>query len=245
MEVWTRLWSVPCCEAHDALPSTNDRVRELAGQGAAPFTVVIADEQTRGRGRAGRRWESPPGAGLWMSFLLRPDAGVSHALTPILVGLATARAIETLCPALRPEVKWPNDVLIDGRKAGGILCEGVGGEAIVVGVGINVSQGDADFPAALRGRATSLGAAGCEGVSRAALAGAVLREARSLVEPLPDGLDGGLRRELQRRDALAGRTVRADTGQQGRALGVAADGALLIEAEGQVQAIRGGGVRVV
>ena len=243
--VWERLWNVPVFEAYDTLHSTNDRIRELAGEGAAAFTVVIAETQTTGRGRSGKRWESPTGLGLWLSFLLRPPAGGAPALTPILVGLAAARAIEDLCPELHPEIKWPNDVLVSGRKVGGILCEGVGPDAVVVGVGLNISQREQDFPPALRNQATSLEAAGCSGVSRAELARGLLGEARNLVEPLPDGLDEGLRVELRQRDALAGRTVRTDTGQVGQAIEVADDGALMIEAEGIRYAVRGGGVSIV
>jgi BirA family biotin operon repressor/biotin-[acetyl-CoA-carboxylase] ligase len=232
-------------EAHDALSSTNDRVRELAGEGAAAFTTVMAETQTAGRGRGGKHWESPAGMGLWMSFLLRPEGKGTPSLTPILVGLATARAIEVSCRGLRPRIKWPNDVLVDGLKVGGILCEGVGPDAVVVGVGLNINQRPEDFPSDLRDHATSLEARGCSGVSRAELAGGVLGQTRNLVDPLPDELDEGLRGELGHRDALAGRTVRTDTGQEGRAIGVARDGALLIEAEGTRHEIRGGGVSIV
>ena len=242
---WEHLWSVPHFEAYDALPSTNDRIRALAGEGAAAFSTVIAETQTAGRGRGGKYWESPPGLGLWMSFLLRPAGKGAPSLTPLLVGLATARAVELSCPGLHPRIKWPNDVLVEGRKVGGILCEGVGHDAVVVGVGLNISQRPEDFPSGLRGRATSLGAGGCPGVVRAELAGGVLRQARDLVEPLPDDLDEGLRDELQHRDALAGRTVRTETGQEGTAIGVAKDGALLIETDGTRHSIRGGGVSVV
>ncbi len=243
--VWEHLWGVPDVEIHDVLVSTNDRVRELAGEGAAAFTTVIAETQTAGRGRGGKRWESPPGMGLWMSFLLRPEGEGAPSLAPILGGLATARAIEAVCPGLRPRIKWPNDVMVSGLKVGGILCEAVGLDAIVVGVGLNIAQRPEDFPPDLRGRATSLAAVGCSGVSRAELAEGVLRQSRDLAEPLPSGLGEGLRGELQRRDALAGRTVHTDTGLKGRAVGVAQDGALLIETGGTRHAVRGGGVSIV
>ena len=242
---WEHLWSVPCLEAYDELPSTNDRVRELAEEGAAGFTTVIAETQTAGRGRGGNHWESPPGSGLWMSFLLRPEGVGTPSLTPILVGLATARAIEVTCRALRPRIKWPNDVFVSGLKVGGILCEGVGPDAVVVGVGINVHQRGEDFPTGLRDRAISLATAGCPAASRAELAGGVLKQARDLADPLPNVLDGGLRSELRHRDALAGRIVRTETGHEGVAVGVARDGALLIESGGTRRSIRGGGVSIV
>ncbi len=241
---WERLWNVPRFEAHDTLPSTNDRVRELAGEGAGAFTVVTAETQTGGRGRSGKRWESAAGMGLWISFLLRPEAGGSPALIPILVGLAAAGAVETLCPELRPEIKWPNDVLVNGRKLAGVLCEAVGDDAVVVGVGIDVSQQEEDFPQALRDQATSLEASGCAGVTRARLAGRLLAGARDLVEPPPPKLHEDLRREIRRRDALVGRTVRTDTGRVGQAVGIAHDGALLVESERGRYAIRGGSVRL-
>ncbi len=245
LAAWQRLWGLPHLEAHDALPSTNDRVRELAAEGAAAFTTVIAETQMAGRGRGGKYWESPAGLGLWMSFLLRPKEEGAPSLTPILVGLATARAIELSCRGLRPRIKWPNDVLVDGLKVGGILCEGVGGNAVVVGVGLNISQRPADFPPGLRDTATSLTAGGCQEISRVELAGTVLGEAIDLLDPLPGELDQGLRDELRSRDALAGQTVRTDTGREGRAVGLASDGALLIETGGTRHTIRGGGVSIV
>ena len=245
VSVWKRLWGVPDLEAYHTLLSTNDRIRELAHQGAAAFCVVTAETQTSGRGRSGKRWHSPPGSGLWISFLLRPGSEGARTLTSILVGLAAARAIVALCPELRPEIKWPNDVLLGGRKVGGILCEGVGPDAVVVGVGLNIGQRAEDFPSDLRDRATSLEAAGCAPVSRAELAGGLLGEARRLVEPLPERLDEGLRQELGDRDALAGRTVRTDAGLVGQAVGLADDGALLIEEDGIRHAVRAGGVSIL
>lgn len=239
---WELLWNIPKFEAHDTLPSTNDRVRELAGGQANAFTVVTAETQTAGRGRSGKHWESARGMGLWISFLLRLEPGSSPALAPVLVGLATAAATESLCPELRPKIKWPNDVLVDGRKFAGILCEGVGPDAVVVGVGINISHQRVDFPRALRDQATSLEAAGCTGVTRSSLAERLLVEARELLNPLPSELGEALRREIRCRDALVGRRVRTDVGRVGKAVGVSADGALLIESEGTRYAITGGSV---
>ena len=132
---WERAWGIPRLEAYDSLASTNDRCREMADLGAQAFTSVISREQTAGRGRAGRSWSSPPGLGLWMSVLLRPESPESHALLPILAGVAVCRAIQMVRPEAEPSLKWPNDVQLGGRKVCGILCEGVGGGGVVVGPG--------------------------------------------------------------------------------------------------------------
>ncbi len=242
VEEWARRWDVPHVEAYGELPSTNDRLCVLAEAGAAHFTVVTADSQTAGRGRSGKRWESPAGMGLWISFLVRSDSEVPSTLVPILVGLAATRALERLCPSLKPGIKWPNDIEVEGRKLGGILCEGAGPGAIVVGVGLNLWQGIADFDPALKERAASMEMAGCTGVSRSRVASELLSAARSLVDSPPTFLDERLRKEVRDRDILIGRTVRTEVGVAGRAIGIAADGALLVEVEGRVQEIRAGGV---
>lgn len=242
MEEWARRWGVPHFEAHDELPSTNDRLRALASAGAAHFTVVTADSQTAGRGRGGKRWDSPGGMGLWISFLVRSDSEVPPTLVPILVGLAAARALEQLCPSLRPGIKWPNDIEVEGRKIGGILCEGAGSGVVVVGVGLNLRQRIDDFEPGMKGRAASLEMAGCTGVSRSRIAGELLSAARSLVDPPPPSLDERLRQEVRDRDTLTGRTVRTEVGVTGKAIGIAADGALLVEVDGRVEEIRAGGV---
>jgi BirA family biotin operon repressor/biotin-[acetyl-CoA-carboxylase] ligase len=216
VRVWEGLWAVPLVEAWETLGSSNDRVRELAAQGCAPWSVVLAEEQTAGRGRAGRSWSSPRGVGLWISFLA-PRRPAGHALAPVLVGVALARAVESLAP-VEAGLKWPNDLLVGGRKAAGILCEATG-DALVVGVGVNVRQRPEDFPPELQGRATSLDAEAGGRVSRAALAGALLRGARALLDRPVLRLDGELAREVERRDVLRGRAVTVD-GTHGRGDGV-------------------------
>ena len=242
VEEWARRWGVPHVEAYDELPSTNERLRTLAEAGAAHFTVVTADYQTAGKGRGEKRWDSPRGMGLWISFLVRGDPGVSPTLVPILVGLAATRALESLCPSLRPGIKWPNDIEVEGRKLGGILCEAVGTGAVVVGVGLNLRQGIEDFDPRLKERAASLEMAGCRGVDRSRVAGELLSASRSLVDPPPTLLDERLRQEVRDRDTLSGQTVRTDVGVTGKAMGIASDGALLVEVDGQLEKIQAGGV---
>ncbi len=247
MARWAERWGVPLLEAHPRLGSTNDRARRIAREGAASFSVVIADEQTRGRGREGRRWLSPPGLGLWMTVVFA-GRRFDTSTIPLLVGIAAARAIEATCPDLRVRIEWPNDLVVAHRKVGGILCEswddGAGGRGLVIGTGINISQRAQDFPPELRGGAGSLRAMSATSVSRPALAGALLARMRELLTPEPAPLDGALREELTERDALAGRGVVLGSGETGTARGIGSDGALLFEEPGgRRREIRSGGVR--
>ncbi|MBZ5495873.1 MAG: biotin--[acetyl-CoA-carboxylase] ligase [Acidobacteriia bacterium] len=145
--------------------STNEEALQRARQGAASGTLVFAESQTAGRGRKGRQWISPPGTGLYFSLVLRPERSPScWTLLTHVAAVALARALQELTEAhfipkpLDVELKWPNDVLISGKKTAGILLEtvGIGGaiSAAVVGVGVNVRQGG--FPAELRDQVISV-----------------------------------------------------------------------------------------
>jgi BirA family transcriptional regulator, biotin operon repressor / biotin---[acetyl-CoA-carboxylase] ligase len=139
-------------------PSTNDVAKQLAAEGAADGTVVIAAEQTGGRGTKGRGWHSARGMGLYASVILRPGRS-DIALVPAVAGVAAADAVRAAA-GITARLKWPNDIAWRGKKLGGILCESSfhGGEVsfVVVGIGLNVKHGPADFPAAIRPTATSL-----------------------------------------------------------------------------------------
>jgi BirA family transcriptional regulator, biotin operon repressor / biotin---[acetyl-CoA-carboxylase] ligase len=142
--------------------STMDEARVLALAGAAEGLVVVADEQTAGRGTKGRTWHSPPGAGLYATVLLRPASG--PALVPLAIGVAVREAAAETAPAVR--LKWPNDLVWEGRKIAGVLCEGGvdgrGSRFVLAGIGINVGQAPDDFPPELAARSASLRmAAGC------------------------------------------------------------------------------------
>jgi len=147
---------------HDTVPSTMDAASSLAQQGAHHGVVVLADEQTSGRGRRGTTWASPPGAGLYFSFIARPDnarEGVVSTLSLITLaaGVAVRGGIEA-ATGLAADLKWPNDVIVDQRKLAGILAEGVAigspDQAVVIGVGVNVQP--AAYPPEIAARATSL-----------------------------------------------------------------------------------------
>jgi BirA family biotin operon repressor/biotin-[acetyl-CoA-carboxylase] ligase len=154
----------------DSLPSTNDHAYRLAQEGASHGEVVIAEEQTAGRGRRGRSWVSPAGANLYFSVILRPELSPQRA--PELTLLVAVAVAETIREAGAPAViKWPNDLLVDGRKIAGILAE-MSSEVdnlnfVVIGVGVNLNVRAGDFPPELESVATSLMEARGQRVPRA------------------------------------------------------------------------------
>jgi BirA family biotin operon repressor/biotin-[acetyl-CoA-carboxylase] ligase len=160
----------------EVLDSTNLTAREMAAAGAPDGAVVIADAQRRGRGRLGREWVSPARKNLYVSIVLRCEVPPERlAQINLLAGVATCETIREWCPAAA--IKWPNDVLLDGRKAGGILSEieqSGGQRAVVLGIGVNLNSSLGDFPDQLRDKATSLHLAGGVDVDRARFAGRLL-----------------------------------------------------------------------
>lgn len=163
--VWTDLRVVP------ATGSTNSDVAGEARAAAAEGLVVVAEEQTSGRGRLERQWASPPRAGLTFSALLRPTTPrASWSWLPLIAGLAVRRAVAEVAE-VEVDLKWPNDLLVDGRKLAGLLAE-VHGDAVVLGVGLNVStRADELLPTA-----TSLALVGAAVLDRDSLLRAILRE---------------------------------------------------------------------
>jgi BirA family biotin operon repressor/biotin-[acetyl-CoA-carboxylase] ligase len=145
---------------YDEVDSTNTRAQTLVKEGAAEGTLVIAEHQTSGRGRMGRQWYSPKGKGLWMSLVLKPRIPLQYApqLT-LLVAVALCRSIRKLT-AINVGIKWPNDLLVDGKKVSGILLESSADEEklqhVIAGVGISVNLGLDDFPEEIRDVASSL-----------------------------------------------------------------------------------------
>jgi BirA family biotin operon repressor/biotin-[acetyl-CoA-carboxylase] ligase len=219
--------------------STNTDLLARAAGGAPEGSVLAAEEQTAGRGRMGRSWQSPPGAALTFSVLLRP-AGVPpgrRGWVPLLTGIAVVTAVRNLT-GLDARLKWPNDVLVGDRKLAGILAEQAG-DAIVAGVGVNVSSTRAELPVPA---ATSLTLEGAAGTGRERLLVAVLGELehRYLVwtrAESPGDADGsGLREEYRRCSATLGRRVRVEFPggdvAEGTALDVDAAGRLMIRAPG-------------
>ena len=223
--------------------STNDEVWDLAQQGADEGACVVADAQTRGRGRQGRAWHTAPGKGLALSVLLHAgcdppgragaDSRVRFGTAPLVAGLALATAFDAL--GLEARLKWPNDLLMGGRKVSGILAEGRrsvdGTECVVMGLGVNVTQAEDDFPAEVRELATSITLQG-HPVAREYVAAAFL----NALEPLWDEhQEGDARQALdlwRKRASFWGRRVTVDS-PAGRIEGTARDlddrGGLVIE----------------
>lgn len=238
--------------ARAEVESTNDVAWDALAQGAPDGTAVVADIQTRGRGRAGRTWISAPGRGLALSLVLhagcerpsRPDPKTGGWGTlPLAAGLALARALERF--KITADLKWPNDLLLGGRKLAGILCESrrvplagadVPAEVAVVGVGVNVGEREEDFPPELRERATSLAIAGAS-VAREDVAAAFL----DAFEPLWIAHEEGGREQVlaawRARAGFFGQPVRVRTAR-GELSGVARtvddDGALVLTLESGV-----------
>jgi len=195
-----------------SVDSTNVEAWRRCDAGEPGGLVVTADEQTAGRGRRGRSWVSPRGHGLYASVLLRPGRVEGGGmLFGLAAAIGVAEAIEDV-GAPRATVKWPNDVEIAGLKIAGVLAEGrdVGSAdaAHVIGVGINVGQRAEDFPAEVRGRATSMRQASGRVCDREELLAALLRRLEPWLTLVRDGRTAELDGPFARRDALAGLRVR-------------------------------------
>ncbi|MCK5645164.1 MAG: biotin--[acetyl-CoA-carboxylase] ligase [Anaerolineales bacterium] len=232
---------------HESIGSTNAEAIQLAESGAPHGTLVLADAQTAGKGRAGRRWITNPGTALAFSLILRPsNLGIDQWL--ILFGLGALSVAEALSEiGLQPEIKWPNDVLIDGKKVAGILVNSNWtGESVnysVLGIGLNVSpeaipdDAELDFPA------TSIGEALGRSINRTDLLIAILKKLKVLFQQVNSS---DLSNAWQDRLAYLNQEVvvkKADGTVTGRLIGLTANGELkLIEKSGNETVIGYGDV---
>lgn len=217
----------------EKVTSTNDELRALAEKGMAEGLVLIADEQTAGRGRRGAAWLSPKGENLAFSVLLRPAA--SKALwyrLSLATGLAVAEALEKFVPAA--EIKWPNDVRVSGKKIAGILVE-AGADFVIVGIGINVNS--TAFPEELA--ATSLREQSDRETARPQVLLEVMKRLARYSESI--GADfGNLLSSIRERCALTGHPVSflsADKRRQGIVRGIGPAGELLVETDGKTKPV--------
>jgi BirA family biotin operon repressor/biotin-[acetyl-CoA-carboxylase] ligase len=234
--------------------STNGDAFRLAEQGGEEGTVVLADSQNGGKGRMGRVWTSPAGVNLYCSVILRPG-GMPYEAPQLtfLSAVAVARAIERVS-ALRPEIKWPNDVLIRGRKVAGLLnemsAETDGINFVILGIGVNLNMTGEQFPSDLRHPATSLLLESGRPVGRARFCAAMLNELDHLYAAFRANGFGPVREEWQRRCNAHGRELAVSDGGaeivRGMFAGIDGSGALLVSGtDGTVSKILSGDVRVL
>ena len=236
----------------DSIDSTNTRARELARQGAAHGTVLIADHQTGGRGRRGRSFHSPAGSGIYMSVILRPHC------TPREIMHLTCAAAVAMCDAVeaavgfRPGIKWTNDLVCGKRKIAGVLTE-LGFDShgnvdfAVIGVGINCCQGESDFPEDIQAIAGSLASVSGSEINRAKVAAAMMdalfRMERELLSHKTHILNRYRRNCITLGQDIS--LVRGDEIRHGTALDIDEDGALLVRfPDGSTETVNSGDVSV-
>jgi BirA family transcriptional regulator, biotin operon repressor / biotin---[acetyl-CoA-carboxylase] ligase len=234
-------WPAPI-EYFDGVTSTNDVARERAREGAAQFTVILAGDQSAGRGRQGREWISPPG-NLFLSVLLRPaDRFADAGLIPLAAGVAVSEALEAF--GVRARLKWPNDLVVAEKKIGGLLAEassvGAGVDSVVLGVGVNLSLDPAAAPAALRDLVTSVKAESGRVVAPEEAAAETLARVSVWYDALArEGAAAVLAAWRARSVPWWGRPVEVRSGQRlvrGVARGVDERGALILDLEGGTRA---------
>lgn len=235
----------------ETIDSTNTRAKEMAKNGAPHGTVLIARHQTGGRGRMGRSFHSPAGTGIYLSMILRPQCSPDQLMhLTCAAAVAMCDAIEAACD-FRPGIKWTNDLVWGKRKLGGILTElGFDGSALsyaVVGIGINCTQQESDFPPELRHMAASLSMTAGKEISTQCLEAEILRT----LQAMADGL-------LTHKEAIMAQyradcvtigkeisVVRGDSVRHGTALSVDADGGLTVRfADGTTETVASGEVSI-
>ena len=227
--------------------STNDAAARLAALGAKEGTTVVAEAQTSGRGRHGRTWFSPAGAGLYVSIVLRPSKGPGLRLT-LAAGVAVAEALRA-ATGLPAELKWPNDVMIGRRKVAGILAESAWHadalSSVVLGFGVNLRE--ASYPAELAARVTSIEAETSRPVDRAQVLAEILAcVAERYAELHAEKFDAILSDWRQLAPSLPSAPVEWDSHAgliRGRAEDIDADGALLVRVGDRLERVIAGEVR--
>lgn len=239
--------------ALDETDSTNTYASRIAGEDAPDGTVVVAEYQTKGRGRLGRKWESPRGVNIYTSIILRPNFPPSDApMTTLVASVALVRPVRELY-GLDAGIKWPNDMLISGKKSAGILTE-MSAEPdrvrhIVLGVGIDVNMPQGAFPEEIRDISTSIMLELGRKVNRAELLRSFLSELERCYTMLVNGERARLLDEWRELSAMLGKRVRVTTlttVTEGTALDISAEGYLLVRKDdGAVVTITSGDVGIL
>ena len=220
----------------DSTESTMKDAAALAAKGEPHGTVVVAERQTAGIGRHGHSWHSEADGGLYMSIILRlqtPGPTVTMAL-----GLGVQRALDDLA-GVCPDLRWPNDVMLNNRKLAGIMVQAAD-EALIAGIGVNVNQ--QSFPNELLGIATSLRIETGREHSKDALMARIIAESLRYVQI---GKAGILRRFEERSSYVRGKAVEVDGAMRGVTAGLDGDGFLLVQTSSGIEKVIAGGVRTL
>ena len=237
----------------EMVESTNTLAMEFGDRDASHGTVVIAESQIYGRGRLGRKWASPPGGNIYMSIILRPVIATEDAaLLTLLAAVASARALRG-STGLKIEIKWPNDLMVSGRKLGGILTETktIDKKVVfaVIGIGINVNIELGDLPEEMREVATSVMHETKREHPRTMLLASILKEIDSWYATFLKGGNGPLLSEWKRLSSTLGKTVRVETEKEalfGLAEDVDDGGRLLLKLpSGRVKRISSGDIKTL
>ena len=236
-------------ELHSQINSTNIRAKELAAQGAPHGTVVIAGQQTMGRGRFGRAFYSPEGSGVYISFILRPQLPADRAvMLTSMSAVAVARAMEKVAD-VQASIKWVNDVYLGPKKACGILCEAgmdfENGQMQYVISGIGVNVGFMDFPEELADKATSISNVCGKRISRSRFAAELINEMNALYPQLETG---AFMEESRRRSNVIGQEIEVLRGEErypATAIDIDDEGSLVIRTgDGEVKTLHSGEISV-
>lgn len=239
---------------YDEVESTQLIAHELVRSGAPDGTVVIADTQTAGRGRMLRPWDSAKGKGIWMTVIIRPDILPHQAPQFTLVtAVAAVNAMKTMFKNFTPEIKWPNDILINGLKTTGILTEMIaetdGVQALLIGIGINVNHDKADFPEELQSIATSLAIEEGDRVDRVQLAANFLYFLEHYSDYYVKHGFGRIKELWEEASGTIGKQVKATTSREvieGEAIAITEQGVLQIRcADGEVVGVYSADIELV
>jgi BirA family biotin operon repressor/biotin-[acetyl-CoA-carboxylase] ligase len=232
------------------LDSTNIYARQLAENGAREGEIVIAEAQTQGRGRLGRRWQSPPFANLYFSVILRPQLPPAHA--PQITLMAAVALAETVESFIRQSstIKWPNDILVGGKKLAGILteaaCDSERLHYVILGIGVNLNYRLAAMPDEIRTRATSVAELTGKSVSRESFLRRLIHDLDRCYGELEEASFSSLAPRWEAHFGLRGQRVRVELFDQivtGWARGIDRDGALLVQDDqGRTQRVIAGDV---
>jgi BirA family biotin operon repressor/biotin-[acetyl-CoA-carboxylase] ligase len=240
------------CVIHyfEEVESTQNIARNLAAEGAAHGTAIIAETQSAGRGRMGRGWHSPPGVNLYTTIILRPKIPMAEVPRLSLVaGVAAAEALEDVAPGI-VQLKWPNDVWLNGRKAGGIIAEAVTDrtqrlDSVLLGIGLNLNLAADDVPPEIRERAISVLIATGRRCDRVAVANSLFTRLNIRYDETVTTGFAAVRPAWERYSGLTGKRVTvvdAGTREEGVVTGIDADGALLLDTTNGMRRIIAGDV---